>query len=53
MVLRHDGEDGARLEFERPSRAVSPGQYAVLYREDLVLGGGRLAREPAPLEAGP
>lgn len=53
VVLRHEGEDGARLEFERPSRAVSPGQYAVLYREDLVLGGGRLAREPAPLEAGP
>jgi len=35
-----------RLRFERPSRAVTPGQYAVLYRGDLVLAGGRLDDAP-------
>ena len=30
----------ARIEFERPQRAVTPGQSAVLYRETRCLGGG-------------
>ena len=34
--------DGARIEvhFDEPQRAVTPGQAAVLYDGDLVLGGG-------------
>jgi tRNA-specific 2-thiouridylase len=32
----------ARVVFAAPSRAVTPGQYAVLYRGDEVLGGGRI-----------
>ncbi len=28
-----------RIHFERPLRAVTPGQFAVLYRDDLCLGG--------------
>ena len=36
--------DGAvQLEFDEPQRAVCPGQAAVLYDGDAVLGGGRIA----------
>jgi tRNA-uridine 2-sulfurtransferase len=36
------GDDRARVEFRLPQRAVAPGQSAVLYRDDEVLGGGRI-----------
>ena len=32
--------DGVRLVFDEPQRAVTPGQSAVLYDGDVVLGGG-------------
>lgn len=32
--------EGLRIEFEQPVRAASPGQVAVAYRDDMVLGGG-------------
>ncbi len=39
------GEDGTlRLRFETPQRAVSPGQAAVLYRGERVLGGAWIRR---------
>jgi len=34
------GDDTLRIHFHQPQRAVSPGQSAVLYRGDQVLGGG-------------
>ena len=35
-----DGPDGARVRFDQPQAAVTPGQGAVFYRGDEVLGGG-------------
>lgn len=37
-------EDGiARVEFDQPQRAVTPGQAVVLYDGDVVVGGGTIA----------
>ncbi len=38
------GEDSLTLAFDTPQRAVTPGQSAVLFDGDVVLGGGRIAR---------
>lgn len=34
------GEQGVELRFDRPQRAVAPGQYAVIYDGEICLGGG-------------
>ena len=39
------GEARARITFDEPQRAVTPGQATVFYRGDEVLGGGWIARE--------
>jgi tRNA-specific 2-thiouridylase len=36
-------EDSLEVIFERPVQAVTPGQYAVLYQDDRVLAGARIA----------
>ncbi len=41
------GGSGAEISFLEPVRAVSPGQAAVFYAGDEVLGGGWIARADA------
>jgi tRNA-specific 2-thiouridylase len=41
-VVQRSGESGLELRFSEPALAVVPGQYAVLYRGDRVLGGGAI-----------
>lgn len=42
MLLEADGKT-VRFEFEKPQRAVAPGQAVVAYHGDTVLGGGEIA----------
>lgn len=41
-MLYPDGQDRFKLVFDEPQRAVTPGQAAVLYDGDIVLGGGTI-----------
>jgi tRNA-uridine 2-sulfurtransferase len=56
-IIRPIGDAGERwlVELEQPAWAPAPGQAAVFYEDDAVVGGGRIASEPASSEwaAGP
>ena len=43
-VAEQTGPDELTVTFEEPQRAAAPGQAAVLYEGDVVLGGGTIAR---------
>jgi len=38
------GEDKVRVKFKEPQMAITPGQAAVLYDDDTVIGGGTIER---------
>ena len=44
-VVEQVGEDLLKITFREPQRAVTPGQAAVLYDGDTVLGGGTILSE--------
>ncbi len=44
-VVIPTGKDTAVIKFDEPQRAVTPGQAAVLYDGDTVLGGGIIVRK--------
>ena len=45
------GEDRAQIQLHEPQKAVTPGQAAVLYDGDVVLGGGWICRQTAAVVA--
>ncbi|NNK64201.1 MAG: tRNA 2-thiouridine(34) synthase MnmA, partial [Gemmatimonadetes bacterium] len=49
--VRRVDETELELTFERPQRAVTPGQSAVVFDGDVVLGGGRIDRRVSDVEA--
>jgi tRNA-specific 2-thiouridylase len=42
----HLHEGGFRLELDRPAYGVAPGQAAVLYEDDIVVGAGLIQADP-------
>lgn len=44
-VIRIESQDFIRVNFEKPQRAVTPGQAVVFYADDIVLGGATITLE--------
>jgi len=42
-VIERSGDDEILVTFDDPQRAITPGQAAVFYDEDVVVGGGWIA----------
>jgi len=42
-LAEQTGEDSLHIEFNAPQRAITPGQAAVMYDGDIVVGGGTIA----------
>ncbi len=42
LSISEDGEDRLQIEFEEPVEAITPGQSAVFFQEERLIGGGRI-----------
>jgi tRNA-uridine 2-sulfurtransferase len=42
-VIEADGPDNVKVTFDEAQRAITPGQAAVFYDDDVVVGGGWIA----------
>jgi tRNA-specific 2-thiouridylase len=42
-VVANSGDDEVLVTFDEPQRAITPGQAAVFYDGDVVVGGGWIA----------
>lgn len=49
-IKQIDGSNDIIVVFDEPQRAITPGQSAVFYDDDVVLGGGKI-KESSPLAA--
>ena len=45
-ILIFGSGNQARVEFDSPERSVTPGQAAVFYQDDILLGGARIDNLP-------
>ena len=49
-MIESSGPDEVRVTFDEPQRAITPGQAAVFYDGDVVVGGGWIAAEESNTE---